>query len=133
VSERNLIIRTSPNGHIVGTLHNGVLVSVLDRSSDNRRRTWVYVRAHEDDVAIRWVSSNYLDCDRDVPQNAENDATLGCFVRVYTGTHLANHLDQIVRAVKLSIKKVDRRVSYDYDFALQLKLRGRNKTLETAG
>jgi hypothetical protein len=128
-----LNIRTSPNGHIVGTLNNGVLVSVLERSSDNRGRTWVYVRGHEDGVAIGWVYSNYLDCDRDVPEHAEKETVLGCFVRIYTGTHLANHPDQIVTVVKLSIKKVARRVYYDYDFTLQMKLRGRTKILETAG
>jgi hypothetical protein len=38
-----LNVRTSPNGHIVGTLQNGVQVSVLDRAVDRKKQAWVYV------------------------------------------------------------------------------------------
>ena len=56
---------------------------------------------------------------------------LGCFVRIYDRTHLAEHPDQIVMAVKLSITKANH--YYDYNFSLQMQLRGRDKILETAG
>jgi len=39
-----LNVRTIPNGHIVGTLNNGTLVSVLDRAFDRGGKQWVYVR-----------------------------------------------------------------------------------------
>lgn len=58
-----LNIRTSPNGRIVGTLDNGVLVSVLDRSIE-RSRPWVYVGRYEDHSPIGWVFREYIDCEK---------------------------------------------------------------------
>jgi hypothetical protein len=63
---------------------------------------------------------------------ARAETMLGCFVRIYDRTHLAEHPDQIVRVVKLSITKAAGH-HYDYNFSLQMQLRGRNKILETAG
>jgi hypothetical protein len=57
---------------------------------------------------------------------------LGCFVRVYDKAHLAKHPDQIVTAVKLHIKKWDDDESY-FEYALKVKIRGRNETLHTGG
>jgi Bacterial SH3 domain len=37
-----LNVRSSPNGSVVGTLENGMLVTVLDRTADRRGQTWVY-------------------------------------------------------------------------------------------
>ena len=56
----------------------------------------------------------------------------GCFVRVYDKAHLAKHPDQIVTAVKLHIKKWDDDESY-FEYALKVKIRGRNETLHTGG
>lgn len=56
----------------------------------------------------------------------------GCFVRTYDRAHLAKHPDQMVKGVKLHLKTNNRR-SYDYDFSLQFKVRGKNETLRTAG
>src|SRR5262249_37901666 len=59
-----LNVRTSPNGNIVGTLSNGTLVKILDRTSNVRERAWVYVGRYEDRVTIGWVYRDYVDCTR---------------------------------------------------------------------
>ena len=57
---------------------------------------------------------------------------LGCFVRTYDKAHLAGHPDQLVTAVKLHIIKWKEDESY-FEFALKVKVRGRNETLHTGG
>jgi hypothetical protein len=61
---------------------------------------------------------------------AKTESMLGCFVRIYDRTHLAEHPD--VRAVKLSVTKAAGHY-YDYNFFLQMQVRGKNKSLQTAG
>src|SRR5262245_42418138 len=62
--------------------------------------------------------------------HAETNA-LGCFVRMYDKAHLAKHPDQLVTAVKLHIRKW-KEEKY-FEFALKVKVRGRNETLHTGG
>ena len=57
-----LNVRTSPNGRIVSTLENGMLVSMLDRATDRRGQTWVFVGTAEDQTPIGWVFRDYIDC-----------------------------------------------------------------------
>jgi len=57
-----LNVRTSPDGKIVLTLKNEVLVTVLDHSS-NYGKDWVYVGDAER-VPLGWVFRDYLDCNR---------------------------------------------------------------------
>jgi uncharacterized protein len=57
-----LNVRTSPNGRIVGTLGNGMSVAILDRMTDRKGETWVYVGGPEDRMPMGWVYANYLDC-----------------------------------------------------------------------
>src|SRR5262245_35136615 len=52
-----LNVRTSPDGNIVGTLSNGTLVKILDRPSNVRGRTWVYVGRYEDRVPPRALAA----------------------------------------------------------------------------
>ena len=59
-----LNVRTAPDGTIVGTLNNGLRVTVLDHSSRGGRE-WAYVGRSEDRVPIGWVFKNYLDCRAD--------------------------------------------------------------------
>ena len=66
-----------------------------------------------------------------VPALAANNVA-GCFSRTYDRAHLAKHPDQIVTAVKLHLKTNNHR-SYDCDFSLQFKVRGKYETLRTAG
>lgn len=56
-----LNVRTSPNGHMVGTLSNGTSVSLLDQTSDRDGRSWVYVGS-PDLKPIGWVYREFLDC-----------------------------------------------------------------------
>src|SRR6476620_5504525 len=64
-----LNVRASPNGDIVGTLRNGVQVSVLDRSVDREKRAWVYVGRSEDRSPIGWVYREFIACE-------SNDTTI---------------------------------------------------------
>jgi hypothetical protein len=57
-----LNVRASPNGHIVGTLQNGVQVSVLDRAVDRKKQAWVYVGYPENQSPIGWVYRDFIAC-----------------------------------------------------------------------
>jgi hypothetical protein len=57
-----LNLRTAPYGRIIGTLPNGVLVSVIDRSVDANGRPWVYVASFETGNALGWVYREYIAC-----------------------------------------------------------------------
>jgi hypothetical protein len=68
-----------------------------------------------------------------LPTGAAHTETnaLGCFARVYDKAHLEKHPDQLVTAVKLHIRKWKDEKSFE--FALKVKIRGRNETLHTGG
>jgi hypothetical protein len=55
-------VRSSPSGRVVGTLENGMLVSILDRTTDRRGQAWVYVGNAEDRMPIGWAFRDYIDC-----------------------------------------------------------------------
>ena len=57
-----LNVRASPNGHIVGTLRNGVQIIVLDRASDQKGQAWVYVGRSNDQSPIGWVYRQFIAC-----------------------------------------------------------------------
>jgi SH3 domain-containing protein len=57
-----LNVRTTPNGHIVGTLNNGDQVTVLDRTSDRKGKAWVYVGNYENNKPIGWVFREFIAC-----------------------------------------------------------------------
>ncbi len=57
-----LNVRSHPNGPILGALHNGVTVRILDTTFDDRGRPWAYV-APLDAGRRGWVFRNYLDCE----------------------------------------------------------------------
>jgi serine protease Do len=56
-----LNIRSGPDGHIIGTISNGILVTIFDQLSVSGR-SWVYVGRYEDRVPIGWVYRDYLNC-----------------------------------------------------------------------
>lgn len=56
-----LNVRTAPTGRIIGTLSNGVLVAIFDRTSVEGK-TWAYVGKDEDRTPIGWVYRDYLNC-----------------------------------------------------------------------
>jgi Bacterial SH3 domain len=57
-----LNVRTNPNGRIVGTVANGVLVTVLDRSVDKRGKQWIYVAEYSSGKPIGWVFKKFISC-----------------------------------------------------------------------
>jgi Trypsin-like peptidase domain len=55
-------VRVSPNGAVLGTLENGVIVAILDQTTDRGGAPWTYVGRADDGMPIGWVYGNYLDC-----------------------------------------------------------------------
>jgi hypothetical protein len=58
---------------------------------------------------------------------------LGCFIRNYDKSHLARHPNQLVTNVKLAIRNSNGESGYRYEFALQVRKRGKKDSLKTAG
>jgi S1-C subfamily serine protease len=111
-----LNVRTSPNGRILGTLENGLVVKILDETTDRNGSSWSYVARADDEMPIGWVYGSYLDCrtnavSNDPPKggnsrppeqkNEEVDGT-GFFV---TPTHILTnfHVVDGCRVVTLSV------------------------------
>jgi uncharacterized protein YraI len=58
-----LNVRSGPNGPMLGALHNGALVRILDTTSDERGSRWAYIAPVE--AGKRgWVYGAYLRCGR---------------------------------------------------------------------
>ena len=57
-----LNVRTAPYGRVVGTLPNGALVSVIDRSRDSAGKSWVYVADRRDGAPLGWVYREFISC-----------------------------------------------------------------------
>jgi hypothetical protein len=57
-----LNVRTNPNGRVVGTIANGVFVSILDRSADRRGRSWVYIGEYSSGKPVGWVFREFISC-----------------------------------------------------------------------
>jgi hypothetical protein len=57
-----LNLRTGPNGRIIGTLPNGVLVSVIDRTTDANGKPWVYIASLETGQPLGWVFREFIAC-----------------------------------------------------------------------
>ena len=56
-----LNVRTAPQGQIIGTVKNGVLVGVLDRSVDRNRKQWVYI-SDQTGRRLGWVFREFITC-----------------------------------------------------------------------
>ena len=57
-----LNIRSGPNGRIVGTLENGLLVTVLDRAADGNGKPWVYIANFQTGAPLGWVFREFIAC-----------------------------------------------------------------------
>jgi hypothetical protein len=57
-----LNVRSSPNGPIVGTLRNGLLVSIIGSRSDRNGRDWVNVASYETRRSLGWVFREFISC-----------------------------------------------------------------------
>ena len=90
-----LNVRTEPNGSIIDTLTNGVLVEII-RSGSSHGKAWAYVGRGDGKLPVGWVFREYLNCDQheqDVsfPSGEEKGAVLAqnrCLVADPTGTPL---------------------------------------------
>jgi hypothetical protein len=57
-----LNVRAEPNGPIVATLENGVLVTVLSRTTDARGKPWTYIGDYSDNRPLGWVFREFIAC-----------------------------------------------------------------------
>jgi hypothetical protein len=56
-----LNVRVAPQGAVVGTIGNGRIVTVIDRSSDGNGKPWVYI-ATQGGHPIGWVFREFVSC-----------------------------------------------------------------------
>lgn len=56
-----LNVRLAPNGRIVGTLNNGLLVAVVDTRDDASGRPWAFV-VSPDGQPLGWVFREFIAC-----------------------------------------------------------------------
>jgi hypothetical protein len=128
-----LNIRTFPDGKtIVGTLKNGAPVRILDTKDK-----WAYIGLLPEEnktvVPTGWVYREYLDCTARIPSTtAGTNSLLGCFARTYDKTHLAQHPDQTVTAVKLKIFPSPPDPERLW-FSIRMQRRGEYKALHNEG
>jgi len=57
-----LNVRATPNGQIIGSLPNGLLVSIRDVATDNRGRSWALIAQFESGRRIGWVFREFIAC-----------------------------------------------------------------------
>jgi hypothetical protein len=57
-----LNVRTEPNGPIVSTLENGVLVTIISQARDSRGKAWSFVGDYSDNRPIGWVFREFIAC-----------------------------------------------------------------------
>jgi hypothetical protein len=57
-----LNVRDAPGGRIIGKLPNGLLVTVLQRRTDSRGRSWAFVARYDNGRHIGWVFREFIAC-----------------------------------------------------------------------
>jgi hypothetical protein len=57
-----LNVRTAPSGAVVGTLENGLLVSITDQSVDPKGKAWAFITRNSDGATLGWVFREFLAC-----------------------------------------------------------------------
>jgi hypothetical protein len=57
-----LKVRSAPNGKVIGTLGNGVLVSVIEYKDDANGKPWVDVADYKTKKPIGWVFREFVSC-----------------------------------------------------------------------
>jgi clan AA aspartic protease (TIGR02281 family) len=70
-----LNIRSEPNGKIVDTLRNGILVEII-ASGSSHGRSWAYIGRVDNKLPLGWVFRGYLNCGQheqniSIPSNEE--------------------------------------------------------------
>ena len=87
-----LNVRTEPNGRIVDSLRNGVMVEIIG-SGSSHGKAWAYVGRADSKLPLGWVFRDYLNCDQheqnvSIPSGEDNLAQSRCVVADPTGTPL---------------------------------------------
>lgn len=54
--------RIAPNGRIVRTLNNGLLVAVVDTRDDANGRPWAFIVLTDDGKPLGWVFREFIAC-----------------------------------------------------------------------
>lgn len=57
-----LNVRLAPYSRIIGTIANGVGVTILDRTTDENGEPWVHIVHSETGAEIGWVYRKYVSC-----------------------------------------------------------------------
>ena len=57
-----LNVRVAPNGRIVGTLNNGLLVAVVDTRDDANGRPWAFIVRANDGRPLGWAFREFIAC-----------------------------------------------------------------------
>jgi len=57
-----LNVRVAPNGKIVGTLNNGLLVAVVDTRDDANGKPWAFIVRASDGHPFGWVFREFIAC-----------------------------------------------------------------------
>jgi hypothetical protein len=57
-----LNVRVAPNGRIVATLNNGLLVAVVDTRDDANGRPWAFIVRASDGHPFGWVFREFIAC-----------------------------------------------------------------------
>ena len=91
-----LNVRTEPNGRIVGTLDNGVLVTIRDVTS-SYGKAWARVSAGNDLAPLGWVFRNYLNCEQ-----AANNKPIPGYAFAYRDepSHSASTLEDCINSCR---------------------------------
>lgn len=59
-----LNVRSSPNGRIVGKVRNGVIVHIVNNSTDRNGRAWAKIEVERRNrfVVLGWVFREFISC-----------------------------------------------------------------------
>ncbi len=57
-----LNIRSAPDGGVVGTLPNGVLVAIRENAVDPNGKQWANISQYSDGAPLGWVFRDFIAC-----------------------------------------------------------------------
>jgi len=67
-----LNVRTEPNGRIIDTLPNGVLLTIIGSQSSHGKE-WSYVSKADHNATLGWVFRDYLNCSKGGAEASRGD------------------------------------------------------------
>jgi hypothetical protein len=57
-----LNVRVAPDGRVVATLDNGLLVAVVDTRDDANGKPWAFIARYDNGQPIGWVFREFIAC-----------------------------------------------------------------------